>query len=232
MKRSNVFLSRAASVFEGLALAIVGLLMGFACANPSQADSLRVDAAESADAAPAILAANPDFRDPQWRGTVLLATPLPNGGHVGVIINRPTPLKLGQLFPGHAPSQKVLDPVHYGGPVLVNTLVAVARSADVPGRGSLALTPDLVLVTEVAAIDRIIEQAPASARYYLGFVLWRPGELRAELDKALWSVHDASTETVFRTDMEQLWRELSLTTRARRVGAQLPSHVAWAPSAR
>src|SRR2546423_10685454 len=64
-----------------------------------------------------LLIAHPAFRDREYRQTVLLAAPAPNGGHVGVILNRPTRRSLGSLFPEHEPSKKVVDPVYYGGPV-------------------------------------------------------------------------------------------------------------------
>jgi hypothetical protein len=35
-----------------------------------------------------LLVAHPAFRDLEYRQTVLLAAPAPNGGHVGVILNR------------------------------------------------------------------------------------------------------------------------------------------------
>ena len=37
-----------------------------------------------------LLVAHPALRDLDYRQTVLLAAPAPNGGHVGVILNRPT----------------------------------------------------------------------------------------------------------------------------------------------
>src|SRR5688572_14645744 len=58
-----------------------------------------------------LLVAHPAFRDLEYRQTVLLAAPAPNGGHVGVILNRPTRRSLGSLFPEHEPSKKVLEPV-------------------------------------------------------------------------------------------------------------------------
>ena len=57
------------------------------------------------------LIAHPMFRDLDYRQTVLLAAPAPNGGHLGVILNRPTRRSLGSLFPEHAPSKKVVEPV-------------------------------------------------------------------------------------------------------------------------
>src|SRR4051812_28409415 len=75
-----------------------------------------------------ILVAHPAFRDLEYRQTVLIASPAPNGGHVGVILNRPTRRSLGSLFPEHEPSKKVVDPVFYGGPFSRGALVALVHA--------------------------------------------------------------------------------------------------------
>src|SRR5882672_2500083 len=49
------------------------------------------------------LVAAPRLVDPDYRGAVLLAVPVDNNRHVGVIINRPTGRSLASLFPEHAP---------------------------------------------------------------------------------------------------------------------------------
>jgi putative AlgH/UPF0301 family transcriptional regulator len=63
---------------------------------------------------------------------VLIAVPLRDGSHIGFILNRPTPVTPGTLFPEHAPSRKIVAPVYFGGPVLVESLFAVARRAYCP----------------------------------------------------------------------------------------------------
>jgi len=166
---------------------------------------------------PVLLVAHPEFRDPAWRETVLIAAPLPNGGHVGVILNRPTSTTLGELFPEHASSQKVVDPVHFGGPFSADALVALVSSRESPGEGTFPLARDLYLALDGPTIDRIIEQAPRAARYYVGLVVWQPGELRLEVEKGLWSLRQADVGTVFRVDSEGLWHELSAAARGVRV---------------
>src|SRR5262245_44118882 len=92
-----------------------------------------------------LLVAHPAFRDLEYRQTVLLAAPAPNGGHVGVILNRPTKRSLGSLFPEHEPSKKVVEPVYYGGPFSRGALVALVRAGNAPGAGSVLLMPNLYL---------------------------------------------------------------------------------------
>jgi putative transcriptional regulator len=167
------------------------------------------------------LVANPGFRDPEYRQTVLIASPTSNGGHIGVIINRPTRRSLASLFPEHEPSKKVVDPVFFGGPFSTSALVAVVRGEKSPGAGSLAIMANLHLAINVSTIDRIIEERPNDARYYVGYVGWRPGELRREIDRGLWYVMNPDANTVFRKDTDHLWEEL--VRMARQINAQAPT---------
>ena len=171
-----------------------------------------------------LLVAHPGLRDAAYRQTVVLAAPLPEvGGHIGVIINRPTRRTLITLFPNHAPSQKVVEPVLFGGPFSPSAVVALIRSATSPGVGSIALLPDLYMSFRATVIDQIIETDPNSARYYVGYVLWRPGELRSEVDRGVWAVMSAERDTVFRnlSEMDRLWEEL--LQQSRRLQASYPS---------
>jgi len=169
------------------------------------------------------LVAHPMFRDLDYRQTVLIAAPAPNGGHVGVILNRPTRRTLGSLFPEHEPSKKVVDPVYYGGPFSRGALVALVKTDAVPGSGSVLIMKKLYMAFRANTIDQVIEATPNEARYYVGYVGWRPGELRREIDKGLWSVIDADVDVVFRKDTEGLWEEL--LQQSRRIRAATPRHM-------
>ena len=56
-----------------------------------------------------------------------------------------------------------------------------------------------------------------------GYVGWRPGELKGEIDRGLWSVTGADLDTVFRKDTEGLWEEL--LQQSKRIRASLPGDV-------
>jgi putative transcriptional regulator len=160
-----------------------------------------------------LLVANPAFRDLEYRQSVLIAAPAPNGGHVGVIINRPTRRSLGSLFPEHEPSKKVVDPVYYGGPFSRGALVALVKAQDAPGAGSVPLMKSLYLAFRANTIDHVIETTPNDARYFVGYVGWRPGELKGEIDRGVWSVLGADVDVVFRKDTDGLWEELLQQTK-------------------
>ena len=47
-------------------------------------------------------------------------------------------------------------------------------------------------------VDRVIEQNRNDARFYVGLVLWQPGELENELQRGFWYVMDHDAGLVFR----------------------------------
>ena len=190
-------------------LTIFALLVAAVPANAQEDDAV-------------LLVAHPAFRDLDYRQTVVLASPAPNGGHVGVILNRPTKRSLGSLFPDHEPSKKVVDPVYYGGPFSRGALVALVRADQNPGGGSVLVMKNLYLAFRANTIDQVIESTPNEARYYVGYVGWRPGELKAEIERGLWSVLSADSDMVFRKDMDGLWEELLQQSRRIRTGLPLP----------
>lgn len=176
---------------------------------PAQAQST---AAGDDDAV--FLVATPRLVDAAYRQTVLLVVPADNNRHIGFIINRPTQRSLSSLFPEHEPSKKVVDPVFFGGPMSRSALFAVVRADKNPGGGSIGLMKDLYFAMRVDVVDKIIETAANDARYYVGYVEWRPGELRTELNRGLWYVMNANREAVFRKNMDTMWDEMQRMARA------------------
>jgi len=87
---------------------------------------------------------------------------------------------------------------------------------------------DLYLAFRANTIDEVIERAPNDARYYVGYVGWRPGELKGEIDRGLWSVINADPDVVFRKDTEGLWEELLQQSRRIRAGVERPQAAALA----
>ena len=199
------------------ALRLIALIASLAACLPAWAQ---------AEGEAVILIAHPAFRDLEYRQTVLIAAPAPNGGHVGVILNRPTRRSLGSLFPEHEPSKKVADPVYYGGPFSRGALVALVRSDSAPGAGSVLLMKNLYLAFRANTIDHVIETTPNEARYFVGYVGWRPGELRSEIDRGLWSVQGADLDTIFRKDTDGLWDELLQQSKRIRAGLPLEPQLA------
>lgn len=156
----------------------------------------------------AILVAKPALRDQFYGATILIVKPVGNDRHVGFIINKPTTMTLGKLFPEHGPSQKVPDPVYLGGPHRPEVIFALVNRPDNPGGHSVQIARDLFIAMESEVVDHIIEAEAKHARFLAGMVLWRPGELNAELKRGFWYVLDADTDLVLRKPTDGLWEEL------------------------
>jgi putative transcriptional regulator len=154
-----------------------------------------------------LLVAKRQLQDPFYKASVLIVRPMGGDQHVGVMLNRPTRMTLGQLFPEHKPSQKVADPVFLGGPSSATVIFALVRRPASPGGKSLRLMPDLYMAFETATVDQIIEKDPQHARFVAGLVTWRPGELRDELRRGAWFVMDADPALVTRK-ADGMWEEL------------------------
>lgn len=155
---------------------------------------------------PVTLVATARLAGSGYAETVLVAAPL-EAGHIGFIINRPTGVKLEKLFPEDANKGKVVDPVYVGGPEMSASVFAVTRKA--PGGGVVVpLMPDLFAVFDSVTVDRVIETGPNDARYFLGLVVWMPGELESEIRAGAWDVRPADAETVFLSNATRLWKDL------------------------
>ena len=156
---------------------------------------------------PVLLVAKPELGE-FYRSTVLLAVPARNGYHIGVIVNRPTQTTLARLFPDHAPSKLVRDPVYLGGPDHVNNIFAMVSRSESPGGHSIPLMDGLFLAVDVDIVDAIIEKEPNEARYFAGIVTWQPGELESELKRGFWFTLQPDVDLVLRKRPQGLWEDL------------------------
>jgi putative transcriptional regulator len=153
---------------------------------------------------PLLLVASPALQGPYAR-TALLVFPM-KGQHAGFILNRSTDVKMASVFPEHAPSAKVAEPIYFGGPEMMDSLFALVRND--PGTGSMRVLGDLFVTAEADCLDRIIETTPNDARYYAGFVGWKPGELETEIANGYWYAEPFDPAQAFRKDSGKMWEEL------------------------
>jgi len=165
---------------------------------------------------PLVLVAKPELRDNVYGASILVVAPLGNDAHVGFIVNRPTQVKLDQIFPGHDQWQKLAGPVYSGGPLAAEAIFALVQRPDAPGGKSLQILPGLFAVIDEATVDRIVETEPERARFVAGLVAWRPGELAAEIEQGAWFVLEPDAGLAMRNP-EGLWEELVHRSRGARL---------------
>ena len=154
------------------------------------------------------LVAKPELPDPNFRQTVVLVTQTRDYSTVGVILNRPTTLKLQQLLPGEALSGRYRDAVFFGGPVMREAVVALFRADEAPAAPAFHVLKGLYLSLHPENLRPLLEGGEQRYRLYAGFAGWVPRQLQGELQREGWYVLPADIETVFRRDMDGLWQEL------------------------
>ena len=153
-----------------------------------------------------LLLASPALRDPNFARTVVLIGVHSEEGAMGVVLNRPSALTVGEAVPQLEPALEEDEPVYIGGPVQPSSIVLLAEFLDPEPAGLLVLgrigfpTPD--------ADMEELSRATARGRVFAGYAGWSEGQLDAELDQGDWIVQSARPEDVFSEAPEELWSEV------------------------
>jgi putative transcriptional regulator len=185
-------------------------------------------AADDALANGVLLVAKPDLLDPSFRETVVLITqPVPGGGPLGVILNRPTEARLSEAWPDAGAVPEQFDRLYRGGPVARNQVIFLVRSRERIANG-LHVLGDVYLSGDPELLKKIVaaEVRVSALRAYAGYAGWAPRQLQAEIVQGGWYVLPADADTVFAADTSKLWPELirKITQRSTRLEPPAVAH--------
>lgn len=171
------------------------------------------------------LVAKPRLQDPNFSKTVVLVTQPRADEPMGVIINRPTPLTLDEVFPENANLKKRKDSVSFGGPVSPMTLVFVFQSEERP-QDALRVLDDVYLSVNPGLLSELLSRPkfPERLKVYAGYAGWAPGQLQNEIRRGDWYVVNADAETLFKMAPKNIWPELVKRASVRSVQAPGVEH--------
>ncbi len=169
-------------------------------------DNLRSEASLSKGK---FLVASRDLRDPRFSETVVLLIDYDWQGAMGLVINRPTELKLSRLLPEIEELKQRTDTVYFGGPVALSQVLLLIRSGSQPEE-SRRVFEDIYVSSSRAVLERMVKNADGGARFrvYAGYAGWAPGQLDREVSRGDWHVLQADAETVFDKAPSEIWPEL------------------------
>jgi putative transcriptional regulator len=159
-----------------------------------------------------LLMANAQIFDPNFRRNVVLMADHDEDGALGVVLNQPTPLTVGEAVPALAGPIPAEQPVFFGGPVQPQAVVVLAE-CDHPGLLSVPVMGNIGILT--GEIAEATVRGIRRGRVFAGYAGWGPGQLDAELESSDWIVASPRPEDVFTEDPESLW-----STVLRREGSQ------------
>jgi putative transcriptional regulator len=150
-----------------------------------------------------ILLASPTLEDPNFKRAVVLVGAHTEEGAMGVVLNRPSEVTVGEAVPI---LERVLDerePVYIGGPVQPNSIVVLAEFLD-PTPAGLIVLGRIGFPSPESDIEQL-DEATARRRVYAGYAGWSEGQLEAELDSGDWITDVAVPEDVFTEAPQELW---------------------------
>jgi putative transcriptional regulator len=152
-----------------------------------------------------LLVAAPSLIDPNFRRTVVLIGEHGEEGALGVVLNRPSEVTVGQAAPPLAELAGEDALVWVGGPVQPQAIVILGEF-DEPERaaalvvGSVGFLPGEIEPDELGELSR--------ARVFAGYAGWGAGQLESELAEESWIVEPALPDDVFSDEPEELWSEV------------------------
>jgi putative transcriptional regulator len=150
-----------------------------------------------------LLLASPALMDPNFRRAVILVGVHSEEGAMGVVLNRPSEVTVGEAVPALEQVLEEREPVYVGGPVQPSSIVFLAEFLD-PSPAGLLVLGRIGFPAPDADIDELTE-ATARRRVFAGYAGWGEGQLDAEVDQGDWIAHSAVPDDVFTEVPEELW---------------------------
>jgi putative transcriptional regulator len=146
-----------------------------------------------------LLISSPLLHDPNFRRTVVLMTHHDDEGAMGLVLSRPSEIRVAEAVPELAdlPGDEL---VYVGGPVQPEAVVVLVEheaEPELPIVGNIAF---MQADTELDELDTV------RARVFAGYSGWGPGQLEGELEVSSWIVVPAEPDDAFAPDPDELWR--------------------------
>jgi putative transcriptional regulator len=166
-----------------------------------------------------LLVATPMLVDPNFAHTVVLLLDHDEDGALGVVLNRPSPVPVGEVLPGWDEVLAGPGVIFQGGPVATDSALAVAGltpgSEDPVGFRRLF---DATGIVDLDAPSEILAPALNRMRVFAGYAGWGAEQLAAEIEEGSWYVLPAEPADLFGPQPQELWS---------RVLRRQPGELAW-----
>lgn len=161
-----------------------------------------------------LLVATPSLADPNFDRAVVLLLDHDEEGTLGVVLNRPTPVEVGDVLERWARFAGAPAVVFQGGPVSLDSALGLAV---VPGEAREGRSGEplgwrrvhgAIGLVDLEAPPELLAAELGSLRIFAGYAGWGPGQLENELVEGAWYVVDSEPGDVSAPDPEQLWRSV------------------------
>jgi putative transcriptional regulator len=139
--------------------------------------------------------------------SVVLICQHDSDGAFGLILNQPSPNKIGEVLVADLPDTIKELSVYLGGPVQPSALSYLHSAPFLPDANVM---PNLTLGH---SLDELVDLGQSFAstqqlRLFAGYAGWSPGQLETELKRKAWLTHPASLTDIFQEDPTDLWQQI------------------------
>jgi putative transcriptional regulator len=147
--------------------------------------------------------------DPNFYRTVTFICEHSEQGALGIVINRPLEMDLGEMFKQLSLEQTDPElasrPIFRGGPVQIDQGFVLHESTE--EWETTATVADSIMVTTSRDILSAMARGngPKRAMVALGYAGWGAGQLEAEISDNAWLSVPASPDIIFETPFEERW---------------------------
>ncbi|GAA2479594.1 YqgE/AlgH family protein [Streptomyces gobitricini] len=155
-----------------------------------------------------LLVATPALADPNFDRAVVLLLDHDDEGSLGVVLNRPTPVGVGDILEGWAPLAGEPGVVFQGGPVSLDAALGIAVIPGDEGPLGWRRVYGAIGLVDLETPPELLAAALGSLRIFAGYAGWGPGQLEDELAEGAWFVVDSEPGDVSSPRPEGLWREV------------------------
>jgi putative transcriptional regulator len=157
-----------------------------------------------------LLVASRDLGDPSFAQTVILLVRYKKDqGTVGLVVNRRTDVPLSRVFQDLKEAKSRTDPVYVGGPVELNSVMALLKASIKPEDATRVFN-DVYLISSKDVLKATLASGPESSVFhaYAGYAGWTAGQLEHEVELGAWHIMPADASTVFHSDPDSVWPRL------------------------
>jgi putative transcriptional regulator len=140
------------------------------------------------------------------RSVVLICDHSPEGAF-GLVLNRSSGSRVGELVVANLPVILKDSPLFLGGPVQPTALSFIHSDNFIPDAN---VFPNLSMGHSLDELVEVGESFSNSkkVKMFAGYAGWSPGQLESEMKRKSWLTFPASLELVFETPPDQLWQKI------------------------
>jgi putative transcriptional regulator len=164
--------------------------------HESEEDSFRIPGS--------LMLAHPHLTDPNFARSVILMTAHEEAGSLGVVVNKFSGQKLGEVDGSFGEYGLENIPLYIGGPVATDRVILGGWKID-PELGSFKLFFGL---EPALAASKLEEDPNISLRAFRGYAGWAKGQLEDELSNNAWVVSEMDSQALSQLEGDELWRHV------------------------